>query len=188
MLGHHHPYYHYWGRAYHSRPSRFVWFALGGLAASWYFKAKESCHASRYYDHCYRPPIQPHHVLEDRGSIARTINNIPAPDSNRSTEAPSNNRWSFGYKSGSSSSPESWSFKSQKQWDEDKARFAAMTQQATDAMTDLSEATLDNILSTVEHLKVKLAQQKAIREMQRKELDERLEHEKKEQNESTRRV
>jgi hypothetical protein len=51
----------------------------------------------------------------------------------------------------------------------------AWSRQAGDSMTDLSEATLDSILCTVETLKAKLAEHRAQRERQQKQLDEEFE-------------
>ena len=176
-----HPAYHsYWHHTHRRcRPSRLLWFALGGIAATFYWKAddcvqaKESSRAAKfYYGHCYRPSLAG--IPENRDTFLHKVNSIPAPEAEILAEVP------VPAPTGVQSPPirERWGAKSQREWDEDKARFTAMTQQATDAMTEISEATLDNILSTVEHLKAKLAQQRAIRELQRKELAAMAEREK----------
>lgn len=153
------------------------------MAATFYWKAHECIEAKEgsratkfYYGHCYRPSLaasgQP-----SQDTFPHRVNSIPAPEEEPDpvppVPAPVQVR-------------ERWRPKAQREWDEDKARFAAMTQQVTDAMTETSEATLDNILSTVEHLKAKLAQQRAIRELQRKELAAMAEQEQQRQKEPER--
>jgi len=79
-------------------------------------------------------------------------------------------------------SPQPWVLGNQQaqaqQWEEDKARLLSLSRQAGDTMTHLSEATLDSIVSTVGTLKVKLAEHRAQREQQQKQLDEELESQK----------
>ncbi|RPD64388.1 hypothetical protein L226DRAFT_569828 [Lentinus tigrinus ALCF2SS1-7] len=52
----------------------------------------------------------------------------------------------------------------------EKAPEKDVVQQATDTLTDLSEATLNNLLVTVESLKAKLAEHRAQREQQEREI------------------
>lgn len=67
----------------------------------------------------------------------------------------------------------------EQEWDAEKEKMKAFGKQAQDAMTDMSEATLDSLLTTVTTLKQKLAQHRAQREQQEKLLEEEIEQHKK---------
>ncbi|KAJ3483112.1 hypothetical protein NLI96_g6539 [Meripilus lineatus] len=56
-------------------------------------------------------------------------------------------------------------------WDEDRKRMNDFGRQAQETFTELSEATLDSLLTTIEMLKAKLAEQKAQREKEDRELE-----------------
>ncbi|KZT10082.1 uncharacterized protein LAESUDRAFT_810363 [Laetiporus sulphureus 93-53] len=55
-------------------------------------------------------------------------------------------------------------------WDEDRQRIQALGKQATDTISELSEATLDSVLATVQNLKMKLAENRAQREEHMKQM------------------
>ncbi|KAI0923839.1 hypothetical protein AcW1_006686 [Taiwanofungus camphoratus] len=55
-------------------------------------------------------------------------------------------------------------------WEEEKHRMQAIGKQATDTVSDLSEATLETLLSTVQALKAKLAESRAQRDEQLQQL------------------
>ncbi|KAF8920585.1 hypothetical protein CPB85DRAFT_494705 [Mucidula mucida] len=57
------------------------------------------------------------------------------------------------------------------EWEMEKEKIAAIGRQAQDAMTDISEATLDSLLNTCASLKHKLIQH---REQRERELEDRL--------------
>ncbi|KAF9471755.1 hypothetical protein BDN70DRAFT_887758 [Pholiota conissans] len=59
--------------------------------------------------------------------------------------------------------------------DAKKAHIAKVSRQAVDTMTELTEATLESVLTTAEALKAKLAEHRAERERQQKLIDEQLE-------------
>jgi len=123
--------------------------------------------SERYYGHCFRPAIQP---MQPRAldpqpegaqlrprDIPAAINNIPP------TPLP------WGY-------PESHR---DRQWEEEKLKLQAIGQQAEDVMAKLSEATLDSVMSTMEALKLKLAEHRAQREAAQRQLEQELEEQRK---------
>jgi len=69
--------------------------------------------------------------------------------------------------------------KQMERWEEEKEKLADFTLKATDAMADMSESTLDAVLTTIESLKAKISEHRAQREKQRRQLEEQLENEKK---------
>jgi hypothetical protein len=46
----------YYSSRFYRRPRRFLWFILGGLAATWWFKHKE-CRERGYVGLCIRKPV-----------------------------------------------------------------------------------------------------------------------------------
>ncbi|KAJ6591696.1 hypothetical protein DFH09DRAFT_1273564 [Mycena vulgaris] len=158
-----HPGFHSW----HGGPRRAIWFILGAASASMWMCRKE-CHSQtheRYFGHCFRPPIHPiqprtppAEPQPDAGQwrprdIPAAVNNIP----------PSQLPWGY---------PESHR---DRQWEEEKLKLQAIGQQAEDVMAKLSEATLDSVMSTMEALKLKLAEHRAQREAAQRELEKQLE-------------
>ncbi|KAF9466054.1 hypothetical protein BDZ94DRAFT_1251991 [Collybia nuda] len=139
--------YYHW----HHGPRRFVWFFIGAATATWWIKAKEAHHGQASWSHCIRPPLQSLPASPNPDApwtprdIPRTINSIPPA--------------------------ESWSDQQSqtKAQIEEKDRMAALGNQAGDKMVELSEATLDTVLTTVEMLKAKLAEHRAEREKQLEE-------------------
>jgi hypothetical protein len=61
----HHPYAHYY--PHHWRfgrsPSRFVWFAIGAVAATCFHRFRDGSHAHRYLYHNHGDPVQDRHGL-----------------------------------------------------------------------------------------------------------------------------
>ncbi|KAJ8453443.1 hypothetical protein ONZ45_g19715 [Pleurotus djamor] len=94
-------------------------------------------------------------------SISQTINNLPTH-----TEGDGMPR-TFGQRV------------QEEKWEEEKERMLELGRQAGDTMADISEATLDSVLSTVEALKSKLTMHRIQREEQRKRLEQQMEEEKK---------
>jgi len=125
-------------------PSRLIWFFVGAATATWWIKHKEGWHGGSR--HCIRAPIQPP-VLSSSSNpdswstsgVAKAINGIPPAEL-------SNN-----------------------DWNEEKQRVAELSQSAGDKLAELSEATLDTVLTTVEVLKAKLAEHRAERDKQLEE-------------------
>lgn len=143
------PYYNYRG------PSRILWFLIGAVTTNWLLKPKDS--NSRIFGHCRRLQYQtppPNSSVPDGASsngapsapnpwsvtvrdIPRTINNIPH-----------------------------WGSEQQQSWQQEKEHLADISRRVTDAMTDLTEATLESVLSAAEGLRAKLAEHRANREQQ----------------------
>jgi len=165
---------------YRGGPRRLLWFLLGAGTASLFIKHHEYHKNHQYYGHCYRAPVRPVVAPAAESSTAaaagpeggarganwswnardipRAVNNIPPASAS-----------SWGY-------PENHL---DRQWEEEKKRLAAFGKQAEDTMTQLSEATLDSVLATVQSLKAKIAESKAQREKSEKQLQEKLEEERK---------
>ncbi|RDB20886.1 hypothetical protein Hypma_012062 [Hypsizygus marmoreus] len=148
--------YHHWhyGRG---GPRRFLWFFIGAAAATLWIKHKEGRNGySGWSNHCIRPPVYPPAPAPTPESsswsprqFSRAVNNIPPADS----------------EPGEPNAPQAWN--------EEKERVLALSQKAGDKMTELSEATLDTVLQTVEVLKAKLAEHRAEREKRAAEEEER---------------
>ncbi|KAH9479569.1 hypothetical protein JR316_0008164 [Psilocybe cubensis] len=155
----------YWGRG----PSRLLWFAIGAASATWWVRRREC--SNRSFGPCIRQPIQspigntdttqpswPQSVTD----IPRAINNIPQPAPvQHTTYSPS----TIG----------EWEKRQDAQWELEKEHLAKISRQATDAMAELTEATLESVLATAESLKAKLAEHRAQREKQQKQIEEEME-------------
>ncbi|KAG2157836.1 uncharacterized protein EDB93DRAFT_818988 [Suillus bovinus] len=162
------PYYH---RHYFRGPSRIVWFVLGaGVATFWNCSHKMREHRAQYFP-CV---MQPHRV---EGSGENTTPIYSKPDA--SGPAPQEHRWNFIYKRQHDHNGDGTMGFNQREWEEDKERLKEIQKRAEDAMLDMSESTLESIVSTVEALKIKLAQHKAQREQERKNYEEELERQRK---------
>jgi len=149
------PAYYHGPMMHHFRrgPRRFVWFILGGLAATWWMKHKEMRTHERYMGYCLRKPMQSapaNHNPDNTTKMGGAAN----PNEGRSSALPP-------------STPVVWG---DKEWEEEKVKMWAMGQQAGDTVSDFSEAALENVLSAVETLKAKLAEHRAQRERQRQPL------------------
>jgi len=94
--------------------------------------------------------------------IPQAVNNIPAASS-----APY------------PPTPGAWTQDAPWKWDQEREHFAKISRQAADAMTDLTESTLEGVLTTAEALKVKLAEHKAQREKHQKLIDQQFEEQRK---------
>ncbi|KAJ7733247.1 hypothetical protein DFH07DRAFT_845864 [Mycena maculata] len=153
-------------------PRRAVWFIIGAASATMWMNHKEAHRQTheRYFGHCFRPPVlpmQPRPPVDGAApsptvdepaqwrprDIPNAINNIP----------PAPLPWGY---------PESHR---DRQWEEEKLKLQAIGKQAEDVMTKLSEATLDTVMSTMEALKLKLAEHRAQREAAQRQLEEQLE-------------
>ncbi|KAF5362440.1 hypothetical protein D9756_002417 [Leucocoprinus leucothites] len=153
------PHYpHYWRRG----PSRLLWFIVGAGAATWWHKHHEMHKHEWTWGHCRRAAIQnppPNTPPSTDGSDAntsdssfslknlpRSINNIP---------------------------PAGWSWAERQEaekYKEQQDHLADLRKQATDAMSDMTEATLESILSGAEALRAKLIASRELRKKQEEQL------------------
>lgn len=148
MFRHWHAYrynHHWHWHPMHFRrgPSRLVWFFIGAGSATLLIKHKEaSLHSDnkRYWGHCFRAPIQ----------VPPSLPNSPLQNNTDSSKYPHPQPWGLG----------------DEQWEADKEKLIAIARQAQDAMADLSESTLDSIITSIEAIKAKLAENRAQREKQ----------------------
>ena len=153
-----HPYYYH----FHRGPSRILWFILGGVTAAWWMKRKEmNGHHPRYLGGCVRHPVQP---------AAINGSEYTSQPNHHQSQTPPRTQWPVNPDPPASEPirmPFGWS---EQQWEEEKERMWAMGQQAGATVrfmpsrpsiflltfsqaSELSEATLDQVLSTVESLK-----------------------------------
>ncbi|KAF5383523.1 hypothetical protein D9615_003590 [Tricholomella constricta] len=142
-----HPYgpgAHYWH--WHRGPRRLIWFIIGAAAATWWIKHKEE--RQGWKSHCIRAPIQPPVLSSNADAdpwstrgVTKAINNLPPAEMSRHTN----------------------------DWNDEKQHMAEISQSAGDKLAELSEATLDTVLMTVEVLKAKLAEHRAARDKQLEE-------------------
>ncbi|KAJ7834102.1 hypothetical protein B0H13DRAFT_2212361 [Mycena leptocephala] len=151
-------------------PRRTIWFLIGAASATWWMCHKEAHRHTheRYFGHCFRPPvpsIQPRPADPQLNEpvqqwrprdIPSTINNMPPA-------------MPWGY-------PESHK---DRQWEEEKQKMQAIGRQAEEVMAKLSEEALDSVMSTMEALKVKLAEHRAQREAAQRQLEQQLEEQRK---------
>ncbi|KAL0955870.1 hypothetical protein HGRIS_002069 [Hohenbuehelia grisea] len=181
------PHFHSWHHAarWYRGPSRLLWFSIGAVSATIWAKHKEwhERHGRQYYEHCFRAPVQaPPNTVQTSpypgdGRPTADVMMIPIPTSLKSVPESINRippaqdmvpsvPWMFGYQH------------QDQRWDQEKAKMWDLGRQAGDTMTELSEATLDSVISTVEALKAKLAEHRARREEQQKQIEEQREAEK----------
>jgi len=149
-------------------PRRAVWFIIGAASASFWYHHKEAHRHTheRYFGHCFRPPV--HYRPNEQSNttpanheppqwrprdIPSTINNLP----------PASLPWGY---------PESHK---DRQWEEEKQKMQAIGRQAEEVMAKLSEEALDSIMSSMEALRVKLAEHRALREAAQRQLEKELE-------------
>jgi len=171
-----HPYHFHSMGPWRRGPSRLVWFLIGAATATWWLKRKDT--DRRIFGHCMRPSIQSSPSQSTDSSappptnpgwpqslseIPRVINNIPQVHSSPTPSSPA--------------PLVEWEKRQEQQWDLEKEHIARISRQATDAMVDLTEATLESVLSTAESLKAKLAEHRAQREKQQAVVAQRLEEE-----------
>ncbi|KAG6854263.1 hypothetical protein C0991_008956 [Blastosporella zonata] len=134
---------HYWHRHFYRGPSRLLWFALGAVTASIWAKEKERAEWSGKLRHCIRAPI---------------------PQPALSTQTEPVEPWSArGVSRAVNSIPPA------EMSSDDQKRLAELRASAGDKLAELSEATLDTVLTTVEVLKAKLAEHRAERDRQLEE-------------------
>jgi len=175
--------YHHFRRG----PRRLIWFILGGVAATWWMKHKEMRTHERYMGHCVRrQPVQPASPPEMNGDTSQQnqnqSQNTPPPPPPPASRTQWGGNAEAQYQSPTANPtpppmPFGWS---NQQWEEEKEKMWAMGRQAGDTASELSEATLEHVLSTVETLKAKLAEHRAEREQQRKLFEQQMEEQKKE--------
>ncbi|KAL0951906.1 hypothetical protein HGRIS_008561 [Hohenbuehelia grisea] len=174
------PHFHSWHHAarWHRGPSRLLWFGLGALSASMWVKHKQwhEGQGKQCYEHCLRAPVQAPPTTPQPSpypgdgrpaadvmmmptslkTIPESINRIP-PAQDMVPSVP----WMLGYQH------------QDQRWEQEKEKMRDLGQQAGDMMTELSEATLDSVISTVEIFKAKLLENRARREEQQKQIEKR---------------
>lgn len=193
------PYHHPWHprRARFSRGGhRLFWFVLGGLAASWWMHRREEWYLQHGFcrrpDHTLAaPPPQQENAAQGMESHC-TRYERPAWDS------PEGQRhWRWGWHERREAEIEARRQREQAQapdpvpaprvvaapqaaaWDHEKERIEDMKMKATEKVAEMSEATLDTILSTVNSLKAKLADQKAQMEEEKRRRQQEIEEQQK---------
>ncbi|OCH93673.1 hypothetical protein OBBRIDRAFT_278185 [Obba rivulosa] len=142
------PYMH----ACHRHGSRFLWFIFGAVTATWVIKHREVDYHFKFSHHCSRHQI-PQHAYPPPPSAPPMI-----PSAEQQSEAPVKPALVLPMPT--------------EKWDEDKVRAAALSKQASERFSELSEATLDAVLNTVQSLKAKLAEHRAEREQQWEQLQQ----------------
>ncbi|KAJ7066740.1 hypothetical protein C8F01DRAFT_1124391 [Mycena amicta] len=152
-----HPRFFY-SHGFHSRPSRLVWFLIGGLSASWWIHRKQSHYPSleQHFGRCIRQPVPP---LPQNQTQNQDDHRLRDP---RPPALP------WGY-------PEAHR---ERQFDEEKAKLQAIGRQAEDFMTKLSEDALDSAMTTMQALQRKLAEHRQERERAQRELERQFEEQK----------
>ncbi|KAI0793913.1 hypothetical protein C8Q74DRAFT_1346947 [Fomes fomentarius] len=139
-----HPHHWYYGHRCGRATSRLFWFIVGAGTATWWHahKAHQGWYEAR---HCGRDRI-PQNAYPAPGAPGPS-GPMQAQDQQQQPAPGTIDKW-----------------------DREQAPEKDVVQQATDTITELSEATLNNLLVTVESLKAKLAEHRAQREQQDREL------------------
>jgi len=158
--------------SYHRGPRRLLWFVIGAGTATWWIKHREmNNNGGMTWGHCRRPNIQntpaPTTASADGSNVnpqdssfsfrdvPRAINNISPPSRDWG--------WGWGEK------------KLAEKHQEEQDQLADLRRQATETMTDITEATLESILSTAEVLKAKLAESRELRKKKEEQLQREIE-------------
>ncbi|KAF8817563.1 hypothetical protein BYT27DRAFT_7216642 [Phlegmacium glaucopus] len=155
---------------YYRGPSRIVWFLIGAVTASWWLKRKDA--DSRIFGHCMRlqyqtpPPIGNPSFAPDGApsNIGPFTPSVPDFRSVTFRDIPR----AFNH-----IPPAHWG-EQQQSWQQEKEHLANISRKVTDAMADLTEATLESVLSAAEALKAKLAEHRANREHQQNIIDQQI--------------
>ncbi|KAG7093734.1 hypothetical protein E1B28_007385 [Marasmius oreades] len=185
---HWHSWYHHHRDAH--RPSRLLWFLLGAGTATFVIFRKEAHRNSEAnWGHCRKVPVQAPPQMQANLERERSIEpfQIPVPQhvqpripidhtlppSSTSTQTQTASPAGHSY-------PFQWGFQSfeqqRAQWEQDRER---LLKKAHEAMSDMSETTLESLSGTIETLRAKLADHRAQREKQQKQLEQELEEKKK---------
>ncbi|KAH7917608.1 hypothetical protein BV22DRAFT_1200257 [Leucogyrophana mollusca] len=177
-----HPFHHmYYGRACHG-PSRIFWFIVGAGAATFWHCSREMRDRRGQYFSC----VMQQRRIDAQAAAANAAlmpPTIPTPPDYTQKpyedNAPRPDKWgwraSWGAREGDGTV--GWN---QQEWEENKERMKNLQKRAEDAMVDMSESTLESIVSTAESLKAKLAEHRAQQKQQQKLYEEELERQKKE--------
>ncbi|KAF9221326.1 hypothetical protein BS17DRAFT_819569 [Gyrodon lividus] len=159
-----HPFHHVY---HYSRPSRIFWFILGaGVATWWHHSTAMREHRAQYFP-CVMQQRRVEGQNGERSGISARPSDVTEPQEGgrwvwKSTWGPDRDR-TVGW--------------NQREWEDDKERLKHVQKRAGEAVVDLSESTLDSIVSAAESLKSKLAEHRAQREQSLKQ--EALDTEKK---------
>uniref|UniRef100_A0A0W0G5R4 Uncharacterized protein n=1 Tax=Moniliophthora roreri TaxID=221103 RepID=A0A0W0G5R4_MONRR len=190
-----------WHSRWHRRPSRLLWFLIGAGTASFYFARKDARENGQLYGgYCRKVPVQappmmqanleqsqkpshwripypnpPHMQPQTPPSMQQiqrpseyiTQSQVPVDHTSslihQVTEKPPHFTWGKGFET----------FEQQRvQWEQERDR---LVKKAQEAMTEMSEVTLDSLSSTIEALRTKLSEHKMEKEKQQKILEQELE-------------
>ncbi|KDQ61769.1 hypothetical protein JAAARDRAFT_190495 [Jaapia argillacea MUCL 33604] len=162
---------HYYG-GYGRRPARLFWFILGGLATAWWFKSHENRSVEGWKSRCRRVKEAP---VDADPPTAGAPPYAPPPSIQAQAQARFEDGGSPTWGTGQPGQQQAAPQYVPANWEEEKERMMAMKAKASDTMTEISEATLDGILSTVSSLKSKLADHKARMEEEKKRQEQILE-------------
>ncbi|KIK10926.1 hypothetical protein PISMIDRAFT_690694 [Pisolithus microcarpus 441] len=144
---HHHPHVFF-----HRPASRILWFVIGAGVATWWHHSR----AMRDHHSSYWPCLMQQHrraALQDQPSSAGSE---VGPYQERDA------RW--GWRPHSPPPSGAMAGWNQQEWEENKERLRSMQKRVGEAMVDMSESTLESIVSTAETLKARLAERRARRE------------------------
>ncbi|KAF9054365.1 hypothetical protein BJ165DRAFT_1438287 [Panaeolus papilionaceus] len=147
MYGHWHHFRHPF---MYRGPSRLLWFAIGAVTASWFIKRKDE---RRVWGHCRRPALGPNDLPQQSPDdqdpwkarateFSRTINNLNPPD------GPVTPPWD------------------EKEFQQQREHFAKVSRQAGEAMSDLTESTLETVIAAAQAMRSKLSDNRKRREIE----------------------
>ncbi|XP_006461933.1 hypothetical protein AGABI2DRAFT_118783 [Agaricus bisporus var. bisporus H97] len=171
MYPYHH---HHWRHMGYSRgPSRFIWFAIGaGVATVWHKCHKIHANSTSWssWGHCHRAAIQQQYPSPLPLSNAST-NPDGSPTSTQAQEP------SFSFRDIprriNNLPSAAWEWGQEKERgknQEEEDPLADLQRQATETMSDMSEAALETIVATAESLRAKLVENREQRRKQGEEL------------------
>ncbi|KAJ2915448.1 hypothetical protein MD484_g4941, partial [Candolleomyces efflorescens] len=157
-------------------PSRLLWFLIGAGSASWWMISKDRDFDRRHWGHCRRVDYP---APRDPSNNDTAAPGGPGPNNDSGSQQcrphPWQTREHWEWRWHQRNRQENNNGASQWPWEASDERFDEMTKQASEAMTELTEVTLDTVLTMAQALKVKLAEYRAEKERQQKDLDEKRE-------------
>ncbi|KAI5992583.1 hypothetical protein F5J12DRAFT_435761 [Pisolithus orientalis] len=135
----------------HRPASRIFWFLIGaGVATWWHHSRVMRDHHSQYWPCVVQQ--QRRGALQDQPT-----GGSEPPIAYQERDA----RWGWRHNPSSPGATVGWN---QQEWEENKERLRNIQKRVSEAMVDMSESTLESIVSTAEALKARLAENRARRE------------------------
>ncbi|KAI0791084.1 hypothetical protein C8Q75DRAFT_759232 [Abortiporus biennis] len=150
------------------RPSRLIWFLIGAASATWYCKSKEA-HSFDHYRtaRCarHRIPNNAYQAPHARTASQSPNGDLPVDEKSSEKRDAGGCGWSRWHRVNAPPVPPPPIKR-----DEEQQKLDELGKKANETFEELSEATLDKLMSAIISLKAKLAENRAQREHQARQL------------------